>query len=75
MTSLLRNRRTRRILTVLLILIGTPSAGMAQACEGVCLYEFGYVEWQGLKPYFYSGCTVTWLNGEAGIICRYTSLW
>lgn len=75
MTSLLRSRRARGILTVLLILFGTPSAGMAQACEGVCLYEFGYVEWSGLKPYFYSDCTVTWLNGEAAVICVYRSLW
>jgi len=75
MTNLLRDRRVRRLLAVLLMLFGTPSAGMAQACEGVCLYEFGYVEWEALKPYVYSGCTVTWLNGEAAIICVYKSLW
>jgi hypothetical protein len=73
--NLLRNPRARRILAGLLILFGTPSAGMAQACKGVCLYEFGYVEWSGLTPYVYSDCTVTWLNGEAAIICVYQSLW
>ena len=51
MMNVLRNRRCRKIFSVLLILFGTPTAGItaayAQACEGPCIYAFGYVEWQG----------------------------
>jgi hypothetical protein len=78
MMNLIRTRRARVILAVLLVLFGTPTAGItaayAQACEGPCLYEFGYIEWVAGWPYLYSGCTVTYLNGEAAIICRYTSI-
>ena len=78
MMNLLRNRRTGKLFATLLILFGTPTAGItaayAQACEGPCLYHFGRIEWEGGWPYYYAGCTVTWFNGEAAIICVYNSV-
>jgi hypothetical protein len=76
--NLLWSRRARKLFAGLLILFGTPTVGItaayAQACEGPCLYQFGRIEWEGGWPYIYSGCTVTYLNGEAAIICVYRSI-
>ena len=76
--NLFRNRRARTFATWAVLLFGTPTVGItaayAQACEGPCLYQFGRVQWEGVWPYLYSGCTVTYLSGEAAIICVYTSV-